>query len=115
MADKKTSGSEAQGVAETIKNAKGIDPGQVSETSSVQSTTEQMPSKADESSAPGPYSGEGAPDVEDPPVRAAHPDTPVAQTLTAGAGEHTPPDPAEFGPDGRPIRVSETAAKDEKS
>lgn len=112
MADKdkgNKADSAVASVAETIKGAKGIDGGQIVETSAVQSTTKVTPSKADESSAPGPYQGDGAPDVEDPPVRAAHPDTPVAQTLVSGAGEHTPPDPKEFGPDGRPIVPGDSA------
>jgi hypothetical protein len=64
----------------------------------VQSTTTATPSPADETSMPNHLNTE----TEQPPVRTAKPDTAVAQTLTAGAGAHTPPDPDEFGPDGRP-------------
>jgi hypothetical protein len=39
---------------------------------------------------------------EQPPVRTSQPDTPIAQTLTAGAGEHTPPDPDKYDEEGRP-------------
>ena len=49
MADKK----EASSVEETIKGAKGIDPGAELGLAPVQSTTKETPSKADESSAPG--------------------------------------------------------------
>jgi hypothetical protein len=96
-------------VEETIENAKDLDPGEAVRPPGVQSTTEATPSEADESSAPGPYRGDGAPKLEDPPVRAALPETPIAQTLAAGAGAHQPPDPDMFGPDGRPIVSSEEA------
>ena len=91
-------------VTET-SGAEGLEQGPVG----VQSTTTVTPSKADESSSPGPYQGDGAPKSEDPPVRAAKPDTPIAQSLVAGAGQHTPPDPDEFGPDGRPVNNDEAA------
>jgi hypothetical protein len=39
---------------------------------------------------------------ERPPVATQKPDVPIAQTLAAGAGEHTPPDPDEFDQAGRP-------------
>jgi len=109
MAESKASASsaESESVEVTIKKAKGIDPGAELGAAPVQSTTKEMPSKADESSAPGPYRGDGAPKLEDPPVRAAKPDTPVAQVLVAGAGEHTPPDPKEFAPSGRPREIEE--------
>lgn len=94
-------------VEETIKSAKGIDPGAELGIAPVQSTTTVTPSAADESSAPGPYRGSGAPKPEDPPVRAALPDTPIAQTLAGGAGEHTPADPKVFAPSGRPREVEE--------
>ncbi len=64
----------------------------------VQSITVVMPAEADKTSLPNALDAK----PEDPPVRAARPDTPIAQTLAAGAGEHTPPDPAEFDPQGRP-------------
>ena len=44
----------------------------------------------------------GDADHEDPPVRTARPDTPIAASLAAGAGEHKPPDPEQFDRDGRP-------------
>lgn len=65
----------------------------------VQSTTTTTPAEADKTSVPNALDAK----PEDPPVRAARPDTPIAQTLAAGAGAHTPPDPDEFGPDGRPL------------
>lgn len=116
MAESKASASAKEGreyeesgsVEETIEKAKGIDPGSLLASPPVQSTTEVTPSKADETSAPGPYAGDDAPKLEDPPVRAAHPDTPIAQSLAAGAGAHTPPDPDEFAPSGRPREVEES-------
>ena len=92
-------------VSETIEKAKGLEPGYANEKASttVQSTTEVTPAAADETSAPNALDAK----PEQPPVRAAKPDTPIAQTLTAGAGEHQPPDPEEFDPEGRPREVSE--------
>lgn len=84
-------------VEETIKNDPDLEPGP----GAVQSTTEETPSRADETSAPGPYTGDDAPKVDDPPVRTTDPDQPIAQTLAAGAGEHTPPDPDVFDKEGR--------------
>jgi len=86
---------------ETIEKAKGIDEGPAGGPSGVQSTTEVTPSEADESPAPGPYKGEGAPKLDDPPVRTTDPNVPIAQTLAAGAGEHTPPDPDKYDAEGR--------------
>lgn len=100
MAEKK---DEAQSVEETIKKAPGIEPGNVTASAVVQSTTEKTPAEADKSSLPNAMDAK----PEDPPVRASKPDTPIAQTLTAGAGEHTPPDPDEFDKEGRPREVSE--------
>ena len=100
MTDKKT---EEQTVEKTIEKAKGIEPGNVAHTPVVQSTTEVTPAEADKSSLPNAMDAK----PEDPPVRASKPDTPIAQTLTAGAGEHTPPDPDEFDKEGRPREVSE--------
>jgi hypothetical protein len=65
----------------------------------VQSTTEVMPAEADKSSLPNAMDAK----PDDPPVRAAHPDVPIAQVLAAGAGEHMPPDPKKFDPEGRPV------------
>jgi hypothetical protein len=64
----------------------------------VQSTTEVTPAEADKESIPNAMDALS----EDPPVRAARPDTPIAQTLAAGAGKHTPPDPKQFDSEGRP-------------
>jgi hypothetical protein len=64
----------------------------------VQSTTAVTPAKADESSLPNAADAKS----EDPPVRTSSPDTPIAQVMTAGAGEHQPPDPDEFDAEGRP-------------
>src|SRR4051812_44817081 len=77
--------------------SKGITEGEVVGAPLVQSTTEATPSPADETSMPNHLNTEH----EQPPVRTAKPDTPIAQTLVAGSGEHTPPDPETFGPDGR--------------
>lgn len=77
----------------------------------VTSTTEATPSKADESPQPGPYTGAGKPELNDPPVRAASPDVAIAQTLVAGAGEHTPPDPKVIDESGRAIYDERAASE----
>ena len=100
---KKASSKEFETVEETIENAPGIDAGNVKASAVVQSTTTETPAEADESSLPNAMDAK----PEDPPVRASKPDTPIAQTLAAGAGEHTPPDPDEFDKEGRPRSVSE--------
>lgn len=64
----------------------------------VASTTEATPAEADKSSLPNAMDAK----PEQPPVRASKPDTAIAQTLAAGAGAHTPPDPDEYDPAGRP-------------
>ena len=69
----------------------------------VASTTEATPAEADKSSLPNAMDAKS----DQPPVRAAMPDTPIAQTLAAGAGEHTPPDPKVFAPSGRPREIEE--------
>lgn len=74
-----------------------IKEGEVTHAPIVQSTTEATPSEADTTSMPNAINTES----EQPPVRTSRPDTPIAQTLAAGAGEHTPPDPEVWGPDGR--------------
>lgn len=102
MAESKKS-AEASSVEETIAKAKDIDAGPVREVNTVQSTTEATPAEADKTSMPNAMDAK----PEQPPVRAAKPDTPIAQTLTAGAGEHTPPDPKEFAPSGRPREIEE--------
>lgn len=59
----------------------------------VESVTETVPHPADASSAPGPYEDL---DVNRPPVSTNEPQTPIAQSLVAGAGapspEFTPPE-----------------------
>lgn len=67
----------------------------------VQSITESTPAEADKTALPNAMDAK----PEDPPVRASKPDTPIAQTLAAGAGEHRPPDPKEFAPSGRPRSI----------
>lgn len=111
MARPRTQQNESESVQETIERAPGIEPGNISETAVVQSTTDVTPAEADKSSLPNAMDAK----PEDPPVRASRPDTPIAQTLTAGAGEHTPPDPDEFDKEGRPRSVSgEPAASSEQ-
>jgi hypothetical protein len=61
-------------------------------------TTDKPAKKADQTNEP---IGNDA-EPEDPPIRAALPDTPVATTLAAGAGAHQPVDDPDIGPDGRP-------------
>lgn len=82
---------------------KGIDEAESVNVQAVQSTTTVTPSEADKSSLPNAMDAK----PDDPPVRAAKPDTPIAQTLAAGAGAHTPPDPKEFAPSGRPREIEE--------
>jgi hypothetical protein len=77
--------------------AKGIVEGEVTGVAVVQSTTEETPAEADKTSAPTALDAK----PEQPPVRAAKPDTAIAQTLAAGAGAHQPADPDMFNPDGR--------------
>ena len=88
MADKKNQ----------IKEGEAVGP------PNVQSTTEEMPAEADKSPLPNANDAK----VDDPPVRSGKPDVPIAQVLAAGAGEHTPPDPKEYGPDGRPLDAPDT-------
>jgi len=101
-----TKKEESTSLEETIKKAPGIDPGNIVTSSVVQSTTTRTPAEADKTSLPNAMDAKS----EDPPVRASKPDTPIAQTLAAGAGEHMPPDPAEFDPAGRPRSVSNEPA-----
>ena len=96
MAESKA--KEYESVEETIAAAKGVDPGNIVTSSVVQSTTKVTPAEADKTSLPNAMDAK----PEDPPVRASKPDTPIAQTLAAGAGAHTPPDPAEYDSEGRP-------------
>ncbi len=89
-------------VAETIDAHPDLEAGNVAESPVVQSTTTETPAEADESSLPNAMDAK----VNDPPVRAGEPDIPIAQTLAAGAGEHTPPDPDVFDKEGRPRSVT---------
>ena len=100
MARRRTEKVESTSVEETIENTQGLEPGAEGAVAPVQSTTEETPAEADESSYPGPMDAK----PEQPPVRAAKPDTPIAQVMTGGAGEHTPPDSDEFDSEGRPKR-----------
>ncbi len=109
MADSKVGIKSELTVEETIESAKGIDVGPAGGPVGVQSTTEVTPAEADKSSLPNAMDAK----PEDPPVRASKPDTPIAQTLAAGAGEHMPPDEAEFDKEGRPRSVSGEPAPDE--
>jgi hypothetical protein len=86
-------------MADTSKSTRSskITPGEGRQTQVVQSTTDATPAEADKTSLPNAMDAK----PHDPPVRAATPDTAIAQTLAAGAGKHTPP-PDGFNPDGRP-------------
>lgn len=58
--------------------------------------TSEPEKSADQTSYPG-----GEADPEDPPVRTTRPDVPIVQSLATGAGQHVPPDPDVYRPDGR--------------
>lgn len=58
--------------------------------------TSEPPSTADQSSWPG-----GDASIEDPPVRTTRPDVPIVVSLATGAGQHVPPDPDVYTPEGR--------------
>ena len=88
-------------VAEAIEANPDLQAGNVNRSPVVQSTTTVTPAEADESSLPNALDAK----PNDPPVRAAEPDIPIAQTLAAGAGAHTPPDPKLFDKEGRPRSV----------
>lgn len=92
-----------------MADKKGIKEGEVVGAPLVQSTTEATPSPADETSMPNHLNTEN----EQPPVRTSSPDTAIAQTLAAGAGEHTPPDPKVYDSMGRPRAVSGVDQADE--
>ncbi len=83
---------------------KGIDDGPAGGPSGVQSTTTSLPAASPGSKEIGP----SPPDTEHeaPPLHTARPDVPIAQTLVAGAGEHTPPDPKLYDSEGRPRSVT---------
>src|SRR5678815_548603 len=65
-------------VEETIENAEGIDPGNVSASAVVQSTTEVVPREVDETPIPNAIATEPA-----APTSTQVPDEPIAQTLAA--------------------------------
>jgi hypothetical protein len=67
----------------------------------VQSTTESLPAASPGSKEVGPSAPDSEPEA--PPLHTGQPDVPIAQTLSAGSGEHTPPDPKKFDSEGRPI------------
>jgi hypothetical protein len=91
---------------------KGIKEGEPAGPPGVQSTTEALPASSPGSKDLTP----AAPDTdpEAPPLHTGKPDVPIAQTLAAGSGEHTPPDPKEYDKQGRPRDVSGISQKDEE-
>ncbi len=97
-------------MAESKKESlgKGLDHPEEVNRPVVQSTTTETPAEADKSSAPNANDAK----TEDPPVRTSRPDVDIAQTLAAGAGEHRPPDPDVYDPQGRMYGVT-APAKDE--
>jgi hypothetical protein len=97
--------SGAETVADTIENAPGIDPGNIVASPVVQSTTDVVANEGAETSMPNVLETEPA-----PPISTQEPDVPIAQTLAAGAGAHTPPDPDEFDKEGRPRSVTGSEA-----
>lgn len=60
--------------------------------------TSEPKREADKTSAPVPNDAE----LEDPPARTARPDVPIAVSSATGAGQHVPPDPEKYTPEGRP-------------
>lgn len=106
MADKKNADPDATvSMADRIDKAKGVDHPEDIGVAPVQSVTTALPAESPGSKEVGP----SAPDTnpEAPPLHTGKPDTPIAQVLASGSGEHTPPDPSEFGPDGRPLTKGE--------
>jgi hypothetical protein len=75
-----------------------ISEGEVVGAPVVQSTTTATPTEASTTSTPNVVET----DSEAPPLHTAKPDVPIAQSLAAGAGQHTPPDPDVFDEFGRP-------------
>ena len=78
---------------------KGIQEADTTVPAGVQSITVSLPAASPGSQEVGP----SPPDTEHeaPPLHTARPDVAIAQVLASGAGEHTPPDPKEFDPEGR--------------
>jgi hypothetical protein len=75
-----------------------ISEGDVVRAPVVQSTTEATPTEASKTPMPNVVETQ----QEAPPIHTGRPDVPIAQSLAAGAGKHTPPDPDEFDEAGRP-------------
>jgi hypothetical protein len=74
-------------MAQTKGNIRDADPDKgEAAVGPVETVTEETPHPADESSAPGPYEGL---DVNRPPVSTNDPETPIADSLVAGAGAPT--------------------------
>lgn len=86
-----------------------IKEGEVVGAAVVQSTTDSTPTAASETPMPNAVET----DPEAPPIHTGKPDVPIAQTLAAGAGEHTPPDPSQFDEAGRP-RAQEASSSSKK-
>jgi hypothetical protein len=79
----------------SIKGAKSAED--LNLASGRQVLTSEPKKSADKTSYPG-----GDADPEDPPVRTTRPDVPVVNALATGAGQHVPPDPDDYTPEGRP-------------
>jgi hypothetical protein len=86
----KVRGAEHAGVVRESKVAGGRPDGPI--------LTAEPSREADKTSYPVPNDAQ----PEDPPVRTTRPDVPIAVSLASGAGEHMPPDPERYTPDGRP-------------
>lgn len=69
-----------------------------------------LPAEADKSSYPGP----GDAKSEDPPARTTRPNVPIAVSSAVGAGQHVPPDPDEYTPEGRPKGLPGSGDDEEK-
>lgn len=87
---------------------KGIVEGEVHAPPIVQSTTEVVSNEGSKTSVNNKLETEAA-----PPLSTNEPNVPIAHSLAAGAGEHTPPDPKEFDSQGRPRDVSGISQEDE--
>jgi hypothetical protein len=88
-----------------------ISEGEVTGPPVVQSTTEATPTEASQTSTPNVVET----DPEAPPLHTAKPDVAIAQSLAAGAGQHTPPNPDEFDQAGRPKSVSGTSVSEQQA
>jgi hypothetical protein len=108
MAKKDTDNADAADAPEAtvtmeqrIEKADGVEAPTAMGVTPVQSVTTSLPAESPGSQEVGP----SAPDTnpEAPPLHTGKPDEPIAQVLASGSGEHTPPDPDVFDPDGRPV------------